>query len=78
LVEQTSIWPIILWPTKGSKHVELCHHYIRELVEAKVVRIKHVNSKAQLADMLTKAVDAGTFSVCVRGLGVGPVPLFGI
>ena len=63
---------------KGSKHIDLRHHYIRELVEAKVVRIKHVNSKAQLADMLTKAVDAGTFSVCVRGLGVGPVPIVGI
>jgi hypothetical protein len=63
---------------KGSKHIELCHHYIRDIVEAKGVRIKHVNSKTQLADMLTKAVDAGTFSVCVRGLGVGPVTLVGI
>jgi hypothetical protein len=43
---------------KGSKHIDLHHHYICELVEAKIVRIKHVNSKAQLADMLTKAVDA--------------------
>ena len=63
---------------KGSKHIELRHHYIRELVEANVVRIKHVDTKAQLADMLTKAVDAGTFSICMRGLGVGPVPLVGI
>ncbi len=64
---------------KGSKNIELRHHYIRELVEAKIVRIKHVDSKAQLADMLTKAVDAGTFSTCVCGPGgVDLVPLVGI
>ena len=36
-----------------TKHINIRHHFIRDLVEEKVVTLEHVDTKEQLADMLS-------------------------
>ena len=40
-----------------TKHIDLRHHFIRELVEDKILTLEFVPSEKQLADILTKALD---------------------
>ena len=46
-------------PVKHSrtKHIYIRHHFIRDLVEDKILSLEFVPSKKQLADILTKALD---------------------
>lgn len=53
-----------------TKHIDIRHHFIKDFVEEKVVTLEHVDTKEQLADIFTKALDAKLF-VKVRGnLGI--------
>ncbi|CAB1108151.1 unnamed protein product [Ectocarpus sp. CCAP 1310/34] len=40
----------------NSKHIDVRHHFIRELVERKEISITHVPTQFQHADFLTKAI----------------------
>ena len=44
-----------------TKHIDIQHHFIRELVENKTVVIEHVIIEKQLADIFTKALDSTRF-----------------
>jgi hypothetical protein len=44
-----------------TKHIDNRHHFIRDLVEEKVVTLEHVTTEKQLADIFTKALDANQF-----------------
>ncbi|XP_058775873.1 uncharacterized protein LOC131650164 [Vicia villosa] len=44
-----------------TKHLDIRHHFIRELVEDKVIYLEHVSTELQLADIFTKALDATQF-----------------
>jgi hypothetical protein len=39
-----------------TKHIDIHHHFIRDLVEEKVVTLEHVTTEEQLADIFTKAL----------------------
>ncbi|KAG7552201.1 GAG-pre-integrase domain [Arabidopsis thaliana x Arabidopsis arenosa] len=54
-----------------TKHIEIRHHFVRELVEEKQVIIEHVPTELQLADIFTKPLDYNTFSNLQKSLGVG-------
>jgi hypothetical protein len=41
---------------KGFRHVEVPHHYTRELTARGIVRLVYKKTADQLADMLTKAL----------------------
>ena len=45
----------------GSKHIDLRWHFIRELVEKKELKVVHVASEWQHADILTKALHVKQF-----------------
>ena len=45
----------------NSKHVDVRHHFLRELVERKEIEIIHVASQYQHADFLTKALPEREF-----------------
>ena len=53
-----------------TKHVEVDRHFIKEKLEAQVIKLPHVKSKDQLADILTKAVGTQFFEEVLCKLGV--------
>ena len=53
-----------------TKHINIRHHFIRDLVEDKVINLEHVSTDNQLADIFTKALDTVQFENLRRRLGV--------
>jgi hypothetical protein len=47
--------------TLKKKHNAIAYHHVRETVAAKVIKVNHIEGKANLADILTKATDGPTF-----------------
>ena len=45
----------------NSKHIDVRHHFLRELVERKEIEIIHIASQYQHADFLTKALPEREF-----------------
>ena len=39
---------------KHSKHIGICYHYIRDLIEDKQIELYHIDRKENPADILTK------------------------
>ena len=53
-----------------TKHIDIRHHFIRELVEDKVVKLVHVSTDKQMADIFTKGLDAVQFENLRTALGL--------
>ena len=53
-----------------TKHVEIDRHFIKDHLEKKTINLPFVNSKEQLADMLTKALNARLFRDSLDKLGM--------
>ena len=53
-----------------TKHIDIRHHYIRDLVENKIVTLEHVGTKEQVADIFTQALDAVQFEKLRGTLGI--------
>jgi hypothetical protein len=53
-----------------TKHIDIQHYFIRDLVEEKVVTLEHVDTEEQLADIFTKALDAKQFENLRGNLGI--------
>lgn len=47
-----------------TKHIDIRHHYIRELVESEKLMINHVTTEHQLADILLKHLTVLGLSPC--------------
>ncbi|CAB1112078.1 unnamed protein product [Ectocarpus sp. CCAP 1310/34] len=47
----------------NSKHIDVSHHFLRNLTEEGVLEIRHVSSEVQHADILTKALPRDPFEV---------------
>ena len=53
-----------------TKHIDIRHHYIRDLVDDKVITLEHVDTEEQIADIFTKALDANQFEKLRGKLGI--------
>nr|GFA52144.1 copia protein [Tanacetum cinerariifolium] len=53
-----------------SKHIDICHHFIREQVERGVVEIYFVTTDYQLADIFTKALPRQRFEFILPRIGM--------
>nr|GEV39209.1 integrase, catalytic region, zinc finger, CCHC-type, peptidase aspartic, catalytic [Tanacetum cinerariifolium] len=53
-----------------SKHIDICHHFIKEQVERRIVELYFVETKYQLADIFTKALPRERFETLLPLLGV--------
>ena len=47
--------------SSNSKHIDVRHHFLRELVENEKITVEHVSSEDQHADILTKALPSVAF-----------------
>ncbi|KAL9287499.1 putative RNA-directed DNA polymerase [Arabidopsis thaliana] len=56
------------------KHIALDYHFIRDNVQAGILRVAHVSTKDQLADSLTKPLSRQRFTELNRKIGVIPLP----
>ena len=53
-----------------TKHIDIRHHFIRDLVEEKIIALAHINTNSQLADLFTKALDFQTFANLRKSIGL--------
>ncbi|XP_073305162.1 uncharacterized protein [Primulina huaijiensis] len=53
-----------------TKHIDIRHHFIRNLVEKGLIRIEFVDTNNQLADIFTKALDFERFSNLRKSLSM--------
>ena len=55
---------------KRSKHIDTPFHHIRECIEEGMIEVQHVNTKDQLADILTKSLGRQKFLEMRERIGV--------
>lgn len=53
-----------------TNHIDIRHHFIRDLVEDKIVSLEHVATKKKMEDIFTKALDANQFEKLWSKLGI--------
>jgi len=53
-----------------TKHIDIRHHFIRDLVESWVVSLSSIPTDNQLADILTKPLDGSKFESLRKVIGV--------
>ncbi|KAG9453126.1 hypothetical protein H6P81_006030 [Aristolochia fimbriata] len=53
-----------------TKHIDIQHHFIRELVEGGKVTLEYLSIENQLADIFTKSLDAKRFEFLRGALGL--------
>jgi histone deacetylase 1/2 len=51
-----------------TKHIEVDYHFVRERVAQRLLQIRFISSKDQLADIFTKPLPLPSFEVCRRNL----------
>lgn len=54
-----------------TKHIEVDFHFVRERVAEKLLKIRFISSKDQLADVLTKPLPVKSFSILQHNLNLG-------
>ena len=57
-----------------SKHIEIQYHFIRDLVEEKIVCLEFINTDNQNVDIFTKPFDGLRFESLHKTIGVGIIP----
>ena len=53
-----------------TKHIDIRHHFIRELVENITLVLEYIETEKQIADIFTKALDSVRFDSLRKSLGV--------
>ena len=53
-----------------TKHVEIRYHFIRDLVERKIVILEYIPTKCQNANIFTKPLDRSKFETLCQVIGV--------
>ena len=54
-----------------TKHIEIRYHFIRNLVEEKLLELSFIPTEQQLADLFTKPLDNARFTSLRQAIGVG-------
>ena len=53
-----------------TKHIDICHHFISDLVEDKIVTFEHVATEKQILDIFTEVLDSNQFEKLKGELGI--------
>ena len=61
-----------VWYVDGlkTKHIDIRYHFIRDLVERKIVALEYIPTKCQNADIFTKPLDRSKFETLHQVIGV--------
>ena len=54
----------------STKHIEIRHHFIRELVEDGTLTLEFIHTDDQKADLFTKLLDSKRFEFIRQNIGV--------
>ena len=54
----------------NTKHIEIRYHFIRDLVERKIVALEYIPTKRQNDDIFTKPLDRSKFKTLRQVIGV--------
>ena len=57
-----------------TKHIEIRYHFIRDLIEKKIVCFKYISIEHQNADIFTKPLDRSKFETLCQVIGVNLCP----
>ena len=53
-----------------TKHIEIMYHFIRDLIERKIMCLEYIPTERQNADIFTKPLDRSKFEVLHQVIGV--------
>ena len=53
-----------------SKHIEIKYHYLRDMVQRKLIELKYVSTEEQVVDILTKPLPRMKFNCFRKKLGL--------
>ena len=53
-----------------SKHIDIHHHYIRDMVAQEEVVLRHISTGSMVADPLTKPIARDVFVSHIRSMGL--------
>ena len=60
--------------TAKAKHIDVLHHYTRELMELKKLHLEFVSTTDQVADIMTKALPPFKHSCDLKTMGMKECP----
>ncbi len=55
---------------KRTKHIDVRHHFVRDVVHNGIIELSYINTKEQVADILTKALPRDQFQLLRTKLGL--------
>lgn len=58
---QSCIHSLKRWEHKRMKHIDIKYNFLRDLVDRDILRVKYVRTDEQIADILTKSLNASKF-----------------
>ena len=59
-----------------SKHIDIRYHFIRDMVQRGAIRLDHIGTDEQVADILTKSLGKVKFLTLHEKLGIVERPYF--
>lgn len=60
---------------KRSKHIDIRYHFVRDLIDKKVVTLVFCRSEQMIADFLTKSLASEKFRYCLNNCGLTQPPV---
>jgi len=67
---QSCIHLLNKWEHRRLKHLDVKYHFVRDLVQQKIIEVKYVPSTSQKADILTKGLSKNLFEKFRSKIGV--------
>lgn len=67
---QSCIHLLSKWEHKRLKHVDIKYNFVRDLHEKKLIKVVYINTKNQLADILTKSIPKIQFVKLRASIGI--------
>ena len=58
-----------------TKHIDIRHHFIRDVVKSKTLALKYISTEEQVADFLTKGLSRVKHSSCMDAAGLRAIEL---